>query len=156
MVMLKTMITSAILLLTAQSFLYAQNADSSAVRQKVETKKYTFIAQTANPMRGRNIQLTSLYDLRVSGDSVIASLPYFGRAFTAPINPSDNGINFSSVVSDYQSLFRKKRWEIRIRPKDVPNVSEMNLTIYPNGRASLQVNSNNRQPISFSGILSEK
>jgi hypothetical protein len=32
----------------------------------------------------------------------------------------------------------------------------MNLIIYPNGRATLQVNSNIRQPISFYGFLSEK
>jgi hypothetical protein len=130
--------------------------DTAIVRQKVEAKTYTFIAQRASPMRGRVVQLTSLYDLRITGDSVIAGLPYYGRAYSAPINPSDNGINFTSVAFDYQSQFRKKRWEITIRPKDVPNVSEMNLTIYSNGRASLQVTSNNRQPISFDGVLSPK
>ena len=105
-------------------------------------------------MRGRVVQLTSLYDLKVSGDSMIAQLPYFGRAYSAPINPSDNGINFTSVTFDYQVAFRKKRWEISIKPKDAPNVNEMNLIIYSNGRASLQVTSNNRQPISFDGVLS--
>jgi hypothetical protein len=130
--------------------------DSATVRQKVEGKQYTFIAQTANPMRGRNIQLTSLYDLRVSGDSVVAALPYFGRAFSAPVNPGDNGINFTSVNSEYKSTYRKKRWEISIKPKDSQTVTDMNLAIYPNGRAMLQVNSNNRQPISFNGILSDK
>ncbi|MCG2615654.1 DUF4251 domain-containing protein [Terrimonas sp. NA20] len=134
----------------------AQNMDSAVVRQKVQGKQFTFIAQTANPMRGRNIQLTSLYDLRVSGDSVIAALPYFGRAFSAPVNPSDNGISFTSVNAEYRSTYRKKRWEISIKPKESQTVSEMNLTIYPNGRASLQVNSNYRQPISFNGILSDK
>lgn len=128
--------------------------DTAIVRQKVEAKKYTFVAQTAIPMRGRTVQLTSLYDLKITGDSVIAGLPYYGRAYSAPINPSDNGINFTSVSFDYKSTYRKKRWEISIKPKDIQSVSEMNLTIYSNGRASLQVTSNNRQPISFSGVLS--
>ena len=130
--------------------------DTAIVRQKVEAKRYTFVAQTALPMRGRTVQLTSLYDLRVTSDSVIAGLPYYGRAYSAPINPSDNGINFTSVSFDYQAKYRKKRWEIKIRPKDNQTVSEMNLTIYSNGKASLQVISNNRQPISFSGVLSSK
>ncbi len=130
--------------------------DTAIVRQKVEAKKYTFVAQTAIPMRGRTVQLTSLYDLKITGDSVIAGLPYYGRAYSAPINPSDNGINFTSVSFDYKSTYRKKRWEISIKPKDMQSVSEMNLIIYSNGRATLQVTSNNRQPISFNGVLSPK
>jgi|SRR6218665_328597 len=145
----------AAILLGGTALLSAQDMDSAVVRQKVESKKYTFVAQSANPMRGRTIQLTSLYDLTVSGDSVTAALPYYGRAYSAPINPSDNGVNFAAVTADYKSIYRKKRWEITIRPKEVQNVNEMNLTIYPNGRASLQVNSNIRQPITFYGILSE-
>jgi len=145
-----------LLLLGSVSILNAQGMDSVAVRQKVESKHYTFVAQSANPMRGRVVQLTSLYDLRISGDSVIAGLPYYGRAYSAPVNPSDNGINFTAVTAEYKSVYRKKRWEITIRPKDVQNVNEMNLIIYPNGRATLQVNSNIRQPISFYGSLSEK
>ena len=130
--------------------------DTAIVRQKVEAKRYTFVAQTAIPMRGRTVQLTSLYDLKRTGDSVIAGLPYYGRAYSAPINPSDNGINFTSVSFDYKSTYRKKRWEISIKPKDMQSVSEMNLIIYSNGRATLQVTSNNRQPISFNGVLSPK
>lgn len=144
------------LLFWGMSLVNAQDMDSAVVRRKMEDKKFTFVAQSANPMRGRVVQLTSLYDLRISGDSVIAALPYYGRAYSAPINPSDNGINFTAVASEYKSVYRKKRWEITIRPKEVSTVNEMNLIIYPNGRATLQVNSNIRQPISFYGFLSEK
>lgn len=146
-----------LLVLLTGSFLGLEaQLDTAAVRQKVEGKRYTFVAQSAMPMRGRTVQLTSLYDLKITGDSVISALPYYGRAYSAPINPSDNGINFTSTSFDYTSRYRKKRWEISIRPKDIQSVSEMNLIIYSNGRASLQVTSNNRQPISFNGVLSPK
>ena len=144
-------LTPALLL---SGFLRAQDMDSTVVRQKIEGKEYRFIAQRASPMRGRSIELSSLYDLRVSGDSVIAALPYYGRAYAAPIDPSNIGISFSSIIADYQSAYRKKRWEISIRPKDAISADEMTLTVYPNGRASLQVNSHSRQPISFNGYLS--
>ncbi|HEX2848182.1 MAG TPA: DUF4251 domain-containing protein [Chitinophagaceae bacterium] len=143
------------LLISSFTNLEAQ-LDTAVVRQKVEAGKYTFIAQNAMPMRGRTVQLTSLYDLKITGDSVISALPYYGRAYSAPFNPSENGLNFTSVSFDYQVKYRKKRWEVSIKPKDVQRVSEMNLTIYSNGRASLQVTSNDRQPISFSGVLSSK
>jgi hypothetical protein len=150
------MLLAAAFLSGSLQTLHAQDQDSVAVRQKLEAKRYTFVAQTANPMRGRMIQLTSPYDLRISGDSVIAALPFFGRAYSAPVNPSDNGINFTSASAEYKSVFRKKRWEISIRPKDVSAISVLNLTVYANGRAQLQVTSNNRDPISFNGWLSEK
>jgi len=143
------------LLISSFTSLEAQ-LDTAVVRQKVEARKYTFVAQNAMPMRGRTVQLTSLYDLRVTGDSVIAALPYYGRAYSAPLNPSESGLSFTSVSFDYQVKYRKKRWEVSIKPKDVQRVSEMNLTIYSNGRASLQVTSNDRQPISFNGVLSSK
>lgn len=143
------------LLLTSFTSLEAQ-LDTALVRQKVEARRYTFIAENAMPMRGRTVQLTSLYDLQVTGDSVISALPYYGRAYSAPANPSETGLSFTSVSFDYQVKYRKKRWEVSIKPKDVTRVSEMNLIIYSNGRASLQVTSNDRQPISFNGVLSPK
>ncbi|MBN8880245.1 MAG: DUF4251 domain-containing protein [Sphingobacteriales bacterium] len=144
-----------VLLISSFTNLEAQS-DTAVVRQQVEARKYTFIAQNAMPMRGRTVQLTSLYDLKITGDSVISALPYYGRAYSAPVNPSENGLNFTSVSFDYQVKYRKKRWEVSIKPKDVQRVSEMNLIIYSNGRASLQVTSNDRQPISFNGVLSSK
>ena len=50
---------------------------------------------------------------------------------------------------------KKNRWEIVIKPKDVSDVRELYLTIFNNGRASLGVNSSNRESISFNGIVRE-
>jgi hypothetical protein len=42
-----------------------------------------------------------------------------------------------------------------IQPKDASDIQDMSLTIYDNGRASLHVNSVNRQSISFDGYITE-
>lgn len=61
----------------------------NSVQASLDAKNFVFVAQTMSPLRGGLRQLTSYYDLRVSNDSVISNLPYFGRAYVAPMNPSD-------------------------------------------------------------------
>lgn len=126
------------------------------IQQAVETKNFIFKAETVTPQRGRMRQLTPEYDLTIRPDTVIAFLPYFGRAFTAPIGTSDGGIKFTSTSFDY-SLGKKKksRWEITVSPKDVTDVRKLYLTVYDNGRASLRVISNNRDGISYNGYIKE-
>jgi hypothetical protein len=128
------------------------------VSKLIETKRYVFVAQTASPMGGRFRQLnTGEYDVRVTADSVISFLPYFGRAYSAPIDPSASGIQFTSTNFGYKQTPRKKGgWTIVIEPKDAADVRQMTFTISETGNTSLQVTSNNRQPISFNGQIQEK
>jgi len=129
-------------------------AETPATKNLIEAQRYTFKAQTANPAAGRTRQLTSEYDLKVYQDTVIAYLPYFGRAYSAPVDVTDGGINFTSMKFEYNvSKGKNNRWEIIIKPKDANDVQELSLTVFENGKADLQVRSNNRQPISFNGYI---
>ena len=129
---------------------------NTAVEQLIQTKRYVFEARTVSPIGRPTRQLTSYYDLTISGDSVISVLPYFGRAYVAPLSAADGGIRFTSTDFDYETRPRRKGgWNIKITPKDVNTVQQMNLTVSANGQASLQVTSNNRQPISFMGVITE-
>jgi len=102
-------------------------------------------------------QLTPGYSLKVSGDSLVANLPYFGRAYSAPMNPADAGINFTSTNFDYKVAERKKGgYDISIRSKDKTYNADFALTVYDNGSAYLQVTSTDKQPISFNGYLKER
>jgi Domain of unknown function (DUF4251) len=134
----------------------AQENEVSSIRQAIETKNFIFKASSATPQRGRMRQLTSEYELVVRPDTLISFLPYFGRAFTAPLNPSDGGIKFISTDFAYSVGEKKKRsWEIQINPKDVSDVTTLYLTIFDNGSASLRVNSINRTTIYFNGFAGE-
>lgn len=120
----------------------------------VNSRNYVFMAQSANPVGARFRQLTAEYDLRVLGDSVVSYLPYFGRAYSAPIDPTKGGIQFTSTDFDYQQTSRNKGgWVITIKPKDVQDVRQLTLTVTETGSASLQVISTNRQQISFNGYI---
>jgi hypothetical protein len=138
-------------------FCMAQKKDSvktAAVKELVNSRHYTFKAQSMLPLSGRTRQLTSDYDLQVSPDKIVAYLPYFGRAYSAPANPSDGGLQFTAKDFDYTVTDRKKDgWNVSIKPKDVTDTQQMDLTIFGNGNASLQVTGNTRQAISFNGYI---
>ena len=74
---------------------YAQNNTESEalVARAIETQNYVFKARQAMPSAGRTRQLNTDYDLRVSKDSVASWLPYFGRAYQAPLDPTKESLS---------------------------------------------------------------
>jgi hypothetical protein len=111
-------------------------------------------SQTAIPMSGRIRQLTSDYDLKVSRKALESYLPYFGRAYEAPIDPSEGGIKFVSKDFDYKASEKKKGgWEILIKPRDTRDIQQLQFNISENGNAVLQVSLNSKQPITFNGYI---
>lgn len=125
--------------------------DSKAL---VESRRFEFVAESANPLKGRTIFLSPGYTLKVLSDTVAGDLPYYGRAYQASMNPGDAGIKFTSTDSEYSVKPRKKNgWEIQIKPKDVSPSPQINLSVNANGSASLRVTSIDRQSISFNGYI---
>jgi hypothetical protein len=147
----------ALLILVASVNAQDKEDKNAILKKAIEAKSYVFVAQTVQPTSGRLRQLTSTYRLEVKVDTVIADLPYFGRAYTAPIDPSKGGINFTSTDFEYTNTPRKKGgWSILIKPKENVDARQLILDISANGYANLQVISNNRQAISFSGYVQER
>lgn len=150
---MKYILTISLLLLLAP-MIQAQEKNELTTQQLLESKNYIFKAESVNPPRGRFRQLTSEYDLVVTSDSVIAYLPYFGRAYSAPINSAEGGIKFTSADFEYSMDKKKKRsYEVVIKPKDIQDVQTLYLTVFDNKKASLRVNSINRESISFNGYI---
>jgi len=146
----------SILLLLLSTGVYAQDLDKQQVQNAVQAKEFVFKAQTVMPMSGGSRQLTTEYDVKFLGDSIVSYLPYFGRAYTASYSSQDGGINFTSTKFDYKAKAGKKgAWEVTVKPKDAKEIQEMNFTISENGSASLRVTSTNKQPISFHGHIAK-
>ena len=147
--------------------------DKTTTARIVPAKNFIFVATTALPTANADINnvLTKLnnqggagtinltgsnYDLRITPDSVVAYLPFYGRAFTGTMDPNDSGTKFTSKKFEYTSAKGKKGgWVITIDPKDVKDGQRMTLNVTESGYASLFVMNNNRQPISFNGYIAE-
>ncbi|WCT10553.1 DUF4251 domain-containing protein [Mucilaginibacter jinjuensis] len=135
-----------------------KKAQQDAVKALVESQHYTFIAQYANPLGGGHRYLTSDYDLKIRKDSLIAYLPYFGRAyFDTGYGSSDNGIKFTSTKFTYKITAKKKGgWDVIIKPSDVKYMDTVNMYISADGYTNVQFTITNKSAISFDGVLKDK
>jgi len=130
---------------------------SEKVQRLVDAQDYKFVAQQALPMSWRSINLTSDFFLSVSNDTITAHLPFFGRAFTAPVNPAEGGIRFESTDFSYRlENARRGGWIAHITINDTRQRIEMVLDITTSGSAGLSVNEATRQNISFRGHITNR
>lgn len=143
-----------LILLGCSSSKKPQKLHPEDVGNMINARAFTFIAERVNPMRGTSRNLTSVYDVKINKDTVDCYLPYFGRAYQAPIDPSKGGIMFQSLNFSYNvTLKNKDEWEIYIDPKDNSQVQQLIFHVFGNANATLNVQSTHRDPISFYGHI---
>lgn len=139
-------------------------ANLNSVNQAITENKFRFVAQQANPLRAgliispQLLQLDGTYSLKITPDSLISYLPYFGVAQQqVDYGARDSGLSFTSTDFRYTKKESKKGgYEITIEPNSKEKVRSMFLTISESGMATLNVVSNNRDAISFNGIIEAK
>ena len=137
-------------------FCYGQ-LPADAVQTMIKGKSFTFSASTVQPTAGRTRQLTPGYTLDIKNDSLIADLPYFGRVYNVDYGASSGGYDFISTKFDYrQSANKKGGWTIQLKLKDRSDPNQLTLFISETGHTTVTIISNNRQPISYSGVLVKK
>jgi hypothetical protein len=124
------------------------------IKKLIESKNYVFIAESANPLSGSVIRLTSIYFLKINKDSLDSHLPYFGVAFRAPMVTNESPLSFLSTDFNYSMKESKKgAFQVRIRINKPEDPDLMMLSVSNSGYATLTVNSMDRQTISFYGEI---
>ena len=136
----------------------AQNASTDTSKMvfqhMVENKKFIFHAQSAVPLRMAMRSLTTEYQVKISGDTLLSSLPYFGRSYHANIGTTDSPLSFAATHFTYSfSPDKKKGWRVNIEMKDKDGL-QYSFVIFNNGSASLNVSGMSQDPISFNGYVS--
>lgn len=115
--------------------------------------RWLFTAQQSNPQPPANRGLDAGYELKCESGKLQSSLPYFGRSFSGTAAyTNQNPLDFKTTEYTIQRSNGKKGSKVLlIRPGSIPEILEYRLTVFSNGRATLDVTFNNRSPISFSG-----
>lgn len=127
------------------------------IKNMVDKQTYYFTAQTALPMSMPPVQLSYGYDLKVTKDTITAYLPYYGRAYAAPIGNNDSGIQFAATEFEYAAEESPGGWNVTIKIKDEHTHGyQLSLFISQSGMTNLQITDNVRQSISFNGYISAK
>jgi hypothetical protein len=129
----------------------AQQKDE--IKAIVESKTFVFKANNANPMRGRTVNLTSDYDVRITKDSIFSYLPYFGVAYTASYGGTDSPMIFNNPFETYDFETTKNGYLVKVSAQNSNDRLEYSFHISETGSTSLNVSSLNRQSISYTGNI---
>ena len=137
----------------------------------LKENEFTFMAQRANPTNydvvnvinslpnSASSQILNLdygYSLKITENEIVAELPYFGRMFNSNYDNTNNSYRFTSKDFTLTQKPGKKGSTIYfINTKDQQNVRRMILEVFPNGKAYLNIDSTDRQPISYDGYIQE-
>jgi hypothetical protein len=130
-------------------------AKAEEIRNAVTMSEFRFNATHAQPTGFRSVFLSSPFDVRVSPDTVQVNLPFFGRAFRAPMNPNEGGYRFTSTDFNYSVTpgRRAGNWSVQIVFNGLHSGIRFSFDIWENGSANLRVMDVNRQSISFQGNI---
>ncbi|WP_214070813.1 DUF4251 domain-containing protein [Mucilaginibacter sp. dw_454] len=131
-------------------------AKIAEITRLINSGSYVFKADYVIPNGIPSRNLTSDYDVTVTPNKLEVWLPFFGRAYAPPRDPTDGGIKLTTANFTNKVVNKKNTWEITLTPKEqnppgVKDVRYLQLSVGSDGYASLRVTSLNKEPISFNG-----
>ena len=117
---------------------------------------WVFTANTANPQSGSTRQLSTGYNVTLTGSKLISYLPYFGQATGGADLFSGRGpLDFTSFDFTSGSQTHKGALIVTLKPRDYSEVQSMEFTFYDNGTAYLSVILLHRSSIRFNGMVEQ-
>ena len=126
--------------------------EAQMVRQGLETGNFTIDIDRMYPLRGTS-KMVNNYSIKVKDDVLISHLPFIGQAWRVPYG-GGHALTFDAPIVNYTvTRPRNDGYEIRIYVKTDEDEHLYRLTVFDNGRASLDVQSQNRDRISYSGQM---
>lgn len=163
-----TLLTILVLFFTLNSCTTKQVVISPEITSLIQKGEFTFMAERANPMGdvinvinslpnggpSRILDLEYGYTIEIKKETLTVALPYFGRMYSANMDSSKNSLRFTSKDFSINRQVGKKGSSIfTIIPNDERNISKITLEVFGNGKSYVQVNANDRQPISYDGYI---
>lgn len=130
----------------------SSQAEIDLVHKILDERSYTIDIDYMIPLRGSG-KSVSAYSIKVSADSLDSHLPYFGQAQLVPYG-GGNGLNFQEKIDTYSDTgATSDRRTVIITVTNEEDRYVYTLTLFDNGSADLHVHCNNRDDISYRGIL---
>ena len=130
-------------------------AAATEIRNAVQQTEFRFVPRTAHPFRFRSVQLTPAFSVRVSPEEVWSDMPFFGRAFRAPVNPTEGPYSFTSRDFTYTIVQGRRagNWRVQIVFNDLGRRVIYDFDIWENGSSRLTITDPERSSISFQGNI---
>lgn len=122
------------------------------VQEVVRTEEFKIDITQMIPMRGTARQV-SPFSLTLKDGELNSHLPYVGRAWEVPYG-GGHALNFQFPIQEYRLMSEQDGvYTIRILVKTDEDTHVYTLNLTDEGYASLVVQSRNREPISYGGMV---
>lgn len=122
------------------------------VRQAVQAEEFKIEITQMIPMRGTARQV-SPFSLTLKDGVLNSHLPYVGRAWEVPYG-GGHALNFEFPIQEYRLMSEQEGvFTVRILVKTDEDTHVYTLNLTDEGYASLVVQSRNREPVSYSGMV---
>ena len=119
--------------------------------QAINNDRWDFTAEYAHPASGQRRYITGSNYVQCRKDTLIVSLPYYGRLNSAAGATNENPLDFTSTDFKLTKEVRKKGgWMVTINNPH-SEVRSMSFTFFDNGNAQANFIMTNRTGIDFSG-----
>lgn len=126
------------------------------LKEQIQNKEFTIENEWLMPLGGNPINLIGNPNfIRFKGDSIELFLPYFGVRHMGGGYGSEGGIKYEGLAKNYLVEENSEDREINLSfetEQDTENL-EFKITIFPNGNANTNVNSSQRNNISYQGEI---
>ena len=126
--------------------------EAQMVVDNLQRGDFTIRIDRMYPLRGASKSVTN-YSVTVKDGELTSYLPFIGQAWRVPYG-GGHALNFKADVGSYQVVqTRKDSYEVRLYVKTDEDEHLYLFTVFDNGRSSLEVQSCNRDRISYSGEM---
>ncbi len=129
---------------------------NTIVNQQLASGNYRIEVNKTFGIDGGIKHLLPGYYFEIWGDTAFCHLPFYGRAYSAPANMSGGGIDFRSQMLNFsKDVNAKKRIAIRFDVRIPGEAYRVNLFVWPDGHAEINIAPNTRSISRYLGQLSE-
>ncbi len=128
--------------------------DIANIETLIKEHKFVFEAESIAPLRSPKKFLSSGYNVTVNRDTLSADLPFIGQSQMAAMNRDESGTFFTTTDYNYKyEAGKKNNWLITLNINDQKFTRQIFINVFANGKASVDVYSNFRDPTNFSGYI---
>ena len=124
------------------------------VKKMLSGKEFVFNATQAMPLGGGNIRLNYYYNVKISGDTIVSYLPFYGVAYQMDYGGRNSGFDFTQPIEKYE-LSEKKNDGYLLDIEVKNNMDYLNYVFFISelGYSTLNVSSSKRQAITYYGKI---
>lgn len=123
------------------------------IKEMLDSANFVFVPTQVLPLSMQAKTLDGTFSAVIKNDSIDSYLPFYGRAYRADYNSMQGPFTFNLPVKNYSLEKLKKEYLVQFDVRNNDDVVKFIFHIGETGYTTLNINSINRQSISYYGNI---